>query len=66
MQYEYTVRKIDLNTKMFAHDERIDTSFLDSELAELGNGGWELVSTTNITEVGTTLQVVYVFKRPKQ
>ncbi|TAE96026.1 MAG: DUF4177 domain-containing protein [Cytophagia bacterium] len=66
MQYEYTVRKIDLNTGLFSDKERIDIQFLDNELAELGKEGWELIDSTTVTNLGTTMQVVYVFKRVRQ
>lgn len=66
MQYEYTTRKINLNEGMFSDKERIDTDFLNNELIKLGEEGWDLVHSTTITSLGTTLQVVYVFKRPKQ
>ena len=36
------------------------------ELDKYGEQGWELVSFSPMTSAGTTLEIWYVFKRPKR
>ena len=43
---------------------RLDPNY-DTQLNELGEDGWELVSTFDTVALGYTKSIVTVFKRPK-
>jgi len=44
----------------------LDATELDTQLNQLGNDGWELVSTTSTSiGAGLTRDLVLVFKRPR-
>jgi hypothetical protein len=59
LRWEYRV----LNKR--SENYRLDPNY-ESQLDELGDDGWELVSITAINhKVGGTEQIAMVFKRPK-
>jgi hypothetical protein len=63
--WEYTT--VTINTKRRWAGTGFDVHAFEAQISDLGSEGWELVSMTSLNEVqGRTVEVIAVFKRPKQ
>lgn len=63
MKWEYATFKIETTGLMGG---KLDESQLASKMNELGNDGWELVTSVATNQgYGSTRDVVIIFKRPK-
>lgn len=63
--WEYTT--VTVSTKRSWAAVGFDVHAFEAQIDHLGSEGWELVSMTSLNEVqGRTVEVIAVFKRPKQ
>jgi len=64
-KYEYRLKKYD--AKGFFTGGELDLPDIESECNEMGQDGWELVSTITTNEsIGATKWVVVTFRRPRE
>lgn len=62
-QYEFKVKEFKSKS---IWKGRLNIPDLENELNALGGEGWELVSSSEWADVGSTQKLVFVFKREKQ
>lgn len=61
MNWEYKTIKLDTYGFFGA---KVDHGRLEQEMNELGQQGWELVTTLDTNSTGTTTSIVLLLKRP--
>lgn len=59
-KYEYKVFKVKPKS---VWSSKIEPEEIEKGLEELSKEGWELVSTTPITQTGTTMEIVFLLQR---
>ena len=63
MKWEYIIVTADAAS---VFSTKIDFESLQQEISQLGEEGWELVSTSDRNQNGNTRNITLYFKRPKQ
>lgn len=63
MTWEYKTIELDFSGFFSA---KVDEGRLEREMNDLGQQGWELVTTIDIASTGSSTGVVLLFKRPAE
>ena len=63
MKWEYIIVTADAAS---VFSTKIDFESLQQEISQLGEEGWELVSTSDRNQNGNTRNITLYFKRPKR